>query len=71
MTSALKTKWSGGASEPGKKEKGQAVELNVTSREDVAPGMVEVTVFVADQKRGSSLVLTSPRSFAFRKEPAS
>lgn len=43
------------------------VHVDVEPRRDIADGMFEITVTVDHEKKGSTLVLTSPRSFAFRK----
>lgn len=42
------------------------IAVSFQPRTDIAAGMVEVTVSVDNERRGSSLVLTSPRTFAFR-----
>jgi hypothetical protein len=46
---------------------GENISLEVTARTDVANGMYEVSVKVDNQSKGSSYILTSPRSLAFRK----
>ncbi len=46
---------------------GKDISLEVTAREDVAAGMYEVSIKVDNESKGSSYVLTSPRSLAFRK----
>lgn len=43
------------------------INVEVKTRTDVGLGVIEVIVQVDDQPAGSSLVLTSPRDFAFRK----
>ncbi|MCK1639594.1 hypothetical protein IVA95_18730 [Bradyrhizobium sp. 157] len=46
---------------------GNEISLEVKARTDVANGMYEVSVTVDNETKGSSYILTSPRSLAFRK----
>jgi hypothetical protein len=46
----------------------KSISVEAKPRTDMGVGMVEVTVTRSDRKHGSSIVLTSPRNFAFRKE---
>ncbi len=59
-----------GGTRPGESTSDTNVRIDVTKRSDVGSGFYEIAVTVDDRSRGSSFVVTSPRSFAFRRSAA-
>jgi hypothetical protein len=59
-------KKNGAAAKPAAKT--PQINLEVKPTTGFGPGVVEVTVKDGDKSKGSSYVVTSPRSYAFRKK---
>jgi hypothetical protein len=55
------------AAEPPVPKTPSEIHVEVKDRPDVGDGIIEVQIQVDDHAKGSSLVITSPRDFAFRK----